>query len=311
MKKANYYFTLCLVLFTTIFSFMNMFQIVRISMNVIQIVLTNLLPSLLPFMILISLCLSLGLFQLLSFFIQLIFTPIFHLSPHMASLYFVSFFCGYPTNAKIIKESYQLHYININQLQHLLSIASFSSLSFIFVSLKIPFQNALLLYLCHITPSLIKALFYKEDIHFMNIQHVIYHLKNPHITFVEALKKSILSSLNAFIFILGYMLVFQFIGYSLHLLIDNSFLLAIIQGCLEFSSGSIQLLQFQSFFVYPCICFFLSFSGLSVLMQVDNILEDVPYSFHIYLKDRLIHGICSFLLCCISLCLTSSLNMIL
>ena len=58
MKKANYYFTLCLVLFTTIFSFLNMFQIVKVSTNVIQIVLTNLLPSLLPFMILISLCLD-------------------------------------------------------------------------------------------------------------------------------------------------------------------------------------------------------------------------------------------------------------
>lgn len=298
MKKANYYFTLFLVLFTTIFSFINMFQIVKVSMNVIQIVLNNLLPSLLPFMILISLCLSLGLFQLLSYFIQFIFTPLFHLSPHMSSLYFVSFFCGYPTNAKIIKESYDLGYINIKQLQHLLSIASFSSLSFIFVSLQLPFSQSIILYICHIIPSLIKAFFYKDDIHFMKFDTVIYHLKNPHMTFVEALKKSILSSLNAFIFILGYMLVFQFIGYSLHSFIDHPFLLGIIQGCLEFSSGSIQLLQFHSFFVNPCVCFFLSFSGLSVLMQVDNILENVPYSFSTYFKDRVVHGICSFLLCC-------------
>jgi len=299
MKKANYYFTLCLVLFTTIFSFINMFQIVKVSMNVIQIVLNNLLPSLLPFMILISLCLSLGLFQLLSYFIQFLFTPLFHLSPHMASLYFVSFFCGYPTNAKVIKESYDLGYINLKQLQHLLSIASFSSLSFIFVSLQLPLTQSIMIYICHIIPSLIKAFFYKDTIQFMKFDTVIYHLKNPHMTFVEALKKSILSSLNAFIFILGYMLVFQFIGYSLHSFIDHPFLLGIIQGCLEFSSGSIQLLQFQSFFVNPCVCFFLSFSGLSVLMQVDNILENVPYSFSKYFKDRVIHGLCSFLLCCV------------
>lgn len=299
MKKANYYFTLCLVFFTTIFSFINMFQIVKISMNVIQIVMNNLLPSLLPFMILISLCLSLGLFQLLSYFIQFLFTPLFHLSPHMSSLYFVSFFCGYPTNAKIIRESYDLGYIQIHQLQHLLSIASFSSLSFIFVSLKLPLSQSMMLYLCHIIPSLIKALFYKDDIQLMKFKTVIYHLKNPHMTFIDALKNSILSSLNAFIFILGYMLVFQFVGYSLHLFIDNLFILGIIQGCLEFSSGSIQLLQFQSFFVNPCVCFFLSFSGLSVLMQVDNILEGIPYSFPKYFQDRFIHGICSFLLCCI------------
>ena len=82
-------------------------------------------------------------------------------------------------------------------------------------------------------------------------------------------------------------------------IIDEPFVLAIIQGCLEFSSGSLKILQFHSFFVYPCVCFFLSFSGLSVLMQVDNILEGIPYSFSKYLIDRLIHGICSFLLCCL------------
>ncbi|MEG0275924.1 MAG: hypothetical protein RR630_02745 [Coprobacillus sp.] len=298
MKKANYYFTLCLVLFTTVFSFINMFQIVKVSTNVIQIVFTNLLPSLLPFMILISLCLSLGLFQIFSYLIQFIFSPIFHLTPHMSSLYFVSFFCGYPTNAKIIKESYELGYINIHQLQHLLSIASFSSISFIFISLHLPLNQAILIYICHITPSIIKALCYKEDYKFIHLNETIYQLKHPHMSFVSALKQSILSSLTAFIFILGYMLVFQFIGYSLHFFIKNTFILAIIQGMLEFSSGSIQILQFQSFFVLPVVCFYLSFSGLSVLMQVDNILEGVPYSFKKYLKSRLIHGVCSFLLCC-------------
>ncbi|MFR7590934.1 MAG: hypothetical protein ACLUVC_05765 [Longibaculum sp.] len=297
MKKANYYFTLCLVLFTTIFSFMNMFQIVKVSSNVIQIVLTNLLPSLLPFMILISLCLSLGLFQLFSYFIQFLFTPLFHLTPHMSSLYFVSFFCGYPTNAKIIKESYELGYINIHQLQHLLSIASFSSLSFIFVSLHLPLNIALFIYMSHITPSLIKALFHKEKIEYLSFQETLYQLKNPHMSFVEALKKSITSSLTAFIFILGYMLVFQFVGYSLHSIIHDRFLLSIIQGFLEFSSGSLQLLKYHHILVYPIVSFYLSFSGLSVLMQVDNILEGIPYSFSRYFKDRLIHGFCSFFIC--------------
>ena len=297
MKKANYYFTLFLVLFTTIFSFMNMFQIVKVSTNVIQIVLSNLLPSLLPFMILISLCLSLGLFQLFSYFIQFLFSPLFHLTPHMSSLYFVSFFCGYPTNAKIIKESYELGYINIDQLQHLLSIASFSSLSFIFVSLSLPLDKALLIYLCHIIPSLIKAIIHKEDYQFLSFSETLYSLKNPHMTFVQALKQSIMSSLTAFIFILGYMLVFQFVGYSLHSIIQNEFILAVIQGFLEFSSGAIQLLKFNHFLVYPFVCFYPSFSGLSVLMQVDNILEGIPYSFQRYFKDRLVHGLASFLLC--------------
>ena len=125
MKKFNYYFTLLLVAFITLFSFFNMFQIVSLSNNVIKIIINNLLPSLLPFMILISLCLSLGLLNLFSYLIQWIFKPLFKLSPIMSSIYFISFFCGYPTNVKMIKEAYELNYINSQELQHLLSIASF------------------------------------------------------------------------------------------------------------------------------------------------------------------------------------------
>ena len=297
MKKANYYFTLCLVLFTTLFSFFNMFQIVKISSQVIQIVLTNLLPSLLPFMILISLCLSLGIFQFISYFIQFIFSPLFYFIPHMSSLYFMSFFCGYPTNAKMLRESYELGYINISQLQHLLSIASFSSLSFIFISLKLPFSIALMIYLSHILPSIMKALFYHHHYQWMSLKQSLQPILNPHMRFVDALKKSITSSLTAFIFILGYMLVFQFIGYSLQTIIHHHFLLTIIRGFLEFSSGSIQILQYHHFLVYPFISFYLSFSGLSVLMQVDNILDGIPYSFKQYVLSRLVHGICSFFIC--------------
>ncbi|MFQ6794347.1 MAG: nucleoside recognition domain-containing protein [Thomasclavelia sp.] len=296
MKKINYYFTLILVTFITLFSFFNMFKIVSLSNNVIKIVINNLLPSLLPFMILISLCLSLGLLNLFSYLIQFIFKPLFKLSPIMSSIYFISFFCGYPTNVKMIKEAYELNYINLDELQHLLSIASFASISFIFVSLQL--KIPLVIYLCHILPSIFKALLYKQHYSFQSLSESINKLKQPHVSFVTALKQSIFSSCYAFIFILGYMLVFQFIGYSLSYFIKDSFIIAIIQGVLEFSSGSLQLLQFEaSPLVYSLICFNLSFSGFSVMMQTDNLLDGIDYSFKKYFFSRLYHGIVSFILC--------------
>lgn len=296
MKKFNYYFTLLLVAFITLFSFFNMFQIVSLSNNVIKIIINNLLPSLLPFMILISLCLSLGLLNLFSYLIQWIFKPLFKLSPIMSSIYFISFFCGYPTNVKMIKEAYELKYIDKDELQHLLSIASFASISFIFVSLDL--ENPAIIYLCHLIPSLIRALFYHKHYSFQTLQESLIKLKQPHLNFVEALKQSILSSCYAFIFILGYMLVFQFIGYALSHVINDSFFYAIIQGILEFSSGSLQLLQFKHTpLVYSLICFNLSFSGLSVMMQTDNLLYGIDYSFKNYFMARLYHGIFSFTIC--------------
>lgn len=302
MKKINYYFTLFLVSFITLFSFFNMFQIVKLSNHVIMIVVENLLPSLLPFMILISLCLSLGILNLFSYLIQFLFMPLFSLSPIMSSIYFVSFFCGYPTNVKIIKEAYQLNYLNNNELQHLLKIASFSSISFIFVSLKLEFDIALIIYLCHITPSILVALLYHKKQKRQTIDESIKFLLRPHISFVSALKNSLISSCYAFIFILGYMLVFQFLGNALSIFIKDTFILAIIQGVLEFSSGSLQLLTFNhSVLIYSIICFNLSFAGISVMMQTDNLLEGINYSFFKYFKARLIHGLLSFTLCYLTL----------
>lgn len=296
MKKINYYFTIILVTFITIFSFFNMFQIVALSSKVITIVVENLLPSLLPFMILISLCLSLGIMNLFSYFIQFLFLPLFHLSPIMSSIYFMSFFCGYPTNVKMIKEAYELKYINLSELQHLLHIASFSSVSFIFVSLQL--QRPFLIYFCHIIPSILMALFYRKKQQRQTLKESLEILKKPHISFVSALKASILSSIYAFIFILGYMLVFQFIGYALTPIINDSQILSIIQGFLEFSSGTLALShQPMTPLLSSTICFLLSFSGISVMMQTDNLLEGIPYRFSSYLLARIFHACLSFIIC--------------
>lgn len=291
MKRYNYFFTLILVTFLTIFSFFHMFTIVQVSREVLEIVLNNLLPSLLPFMILTSLCLNLGILDIFSYFIQKPFYYLFSLTPMMSSLYFVSFFCGYPTNIKLIKEAYELSYINLDELQHLLHIASFSSISFIFVSLKT--SHSTILFISHLLPSVIFALFYKHEKQFINFNDAVNVMKKPHLSFVKAFKKSIMSSIYAFIFILGYMLIFQFIGTFLEDTFSCDIIIDIIKGIMEFSSGSLHLVNRS----LPLVAFFLSFSGLSVMMQADNLLEDIPYSFKKYFLMRLYHGIFSGVIC--------------
>lgn len=293
MKRYNDYFVLLFVIFLTLFSFFHMSTIVAVSCNVITIVFKNLLPSLLPFMILISLCLNLGILDILSYFLQIPFYYLFSLTPMMSSLYFVSFFCGYPTNIKIIKEAYELHYIQLDELQHLLSIASFSSISFIFVSLNTPYY--FLIYICHILPSIMLAVFYHHPKETISFKQVLTIIKKPHLSFVKAFKKSVLSSIYAFLFILGYMLIFQFfISFLQDLFPHLSF--NYLKGILEFSSGSLNIIH-QSKNMLPFVCFFLSFSGFSVMMQADNLLENIPYSFKKYFLARLFHGILSFIIC--------------
>ena len=257
MKRYNDYFTLLFVTFLTLFSFFHMSTIVDVSHDVITIVFKNLLPSLLPFMILVSLCLNLGILDILAYFLQKPFYALFSLTPMMSSLYFVSFFCGYPTNVKIIKEAYELNYIDLEELQHLLSIASFSSISFIFVSLNTPYSFLILI--CHLLPSLILASFYHHPQKTLTFKQVLLTLKQPHLSFVKAFKKSVLSSVYAFLFILGYMLIFQFLVSFLQDVFPQ-FSFDYLKGILEFSSGSLKIIHQSK----KCFLLYVSFSLLVV-----------------------------------------------
>ena len=101
--------------------------------------------------------------------------------------------------------------------------------------------------------------------------------------------------LYAFLFILGYMLIFQFFVSFLQDVFPQ-FSFDYLKGILEFSSGSLKIIH-KSKKMLPFVCFFLSFSGFSVMMQADNLLEAIPYSFKKYFLSRLYHGILSFILC--------------
>ena len=89
MKRYNDYFTLLFVTFLTLFSFFHMSTIVDVSHDVITIVFKNLLPSLLPFMILVSLCLNLGILDILAYFLQIPFYNLFSLTPILSPFFVV------------------------------------------------------------------------------------------------------------------------------------------------------------------------------------------------------------------------------
>lgn len=287
MKRIYEYLSIIYVIFITIYAFINMHLISDISLKIINLMINNLIPSLLPFMILISLCLQLNIINILNYLLQRPFYYLFSLTPMMSSIYFISFFCGYPTNVKLIKEAYELNYLTHKQLVHLLDITSFSSLSFIFISLNSNYS--LIIYLAHIIPSIIYALFYQDKKQYQSISQTFNFNK---ISFIKAFKNSITSSITTFIYIFGYMFLFQITYYFINNIFKiDSF---IIRGLLEFSSGC--LLINDSIVYIPYICFFLSFSSLSIMMQINSILEDIDYSFIRYFIVRCLHGIISFII---------------
>ena len=85
------------------------------------------------------------------------------------------------------------------------------------------------------------CLFYHHPQKKLTFKQVRQTLKQPHLSFVKAFKKSVLSSVYAFLFILGYMLIFQFFVSFLQDVFPIFFYY--LKGILEFSSGSLKIIH--------------------------------------------------------------------
>ncbi len=299
MKKTNYIITVVCITIITGYCFINVNDTITLSNNILQLVINNLLPTLLPFMILLSLCVSLGIIHILGYFIQFLFIPLFKLSPTMSTIYFFSFFCGYPTIYKIIHDTYQNKLLNVAQVQRLLTMCNIASPIFFFITISLPY--GFLIYICHILPSIIYSLSYNNKPHYQSINETVQLVKNSHKNLNCALKNSFISSMQAFLFITGYLIVFQCISSFLFQIINNIMLTSFLNGILEFSSGAIALSKIpMTPLIYGLISFILSFTSCSILMQMDTFLDGIPCNFKKIIMSRLLFACSSFTLAYLS-----------
>lgn len=301
MKKTKIYFPLIILIYITFVSFFHMNEIVSLTLQTKDQVVNQLLPALFPFMLIITICQKIGIIQLLAFFIQFISIPIFNISGNCLSIYLFSLLCGYPTNAKMINNAYNLKQINLSEAKLLLKTAHHGSLSFIIFFIGIQLFNnikiGILLEICHLLPTLIYLIMAKKEksdyikwctswyIYSSNIyNHQIFNI----------IKTSLTECLYAFIYIFGFMLVSKVSLISLgHLFNQNS--LIYFAGYLEFSSGIIQISQSISNLNIKLLMIisYISFGGLSVFLQIFQLLDYKIISFKNYFIFRIYHALIS------------------
>lgn len=292
MKKNLLFYILILI--TIIFSLICMKDVVHLAYDVLNTVLFQLFPTLFPFMCLLTFSMHYGLFDALGHFLHPFFSFL-HLSKTGLSLFLSTFFSGYPTNIHLLMMAYQENKISLHETYALLKCASFASPSFIFTSLALAYPYSLCLYIAHILPPCLYLCFCHRQLKDRRLEQ---RLTLPSQSFVSVLKKTFIQCMYPFIFIYGFMLVFRVL-----ILILSHFLpaypLSFLHGIFEFSSGTLAFLQ-----QYPMcrlhlsiIAFFLSFSGLSVIMQCDSLLDTFPHSLSKLIQYRLLHAIASFILC--------------
>ena len=213
----------------------------------------------------------------------------------------LSLFGGCPTNAIIIKDLYNKNKINDDQANKLLMSTCFNNPLFLYSILDKIFNNKF------IAIILISINYFSNIlIFFLNkSNNNLNQQQNKEITssFANVLSKAIKNSLNTNIMVFGTITFFIIITFFASILIKNNLLLLFFKGFLEITQGLNFLTAYQlNLKIKELIAIiFISFTGLSIHLQVYNIIEDTNLKYKYFLKGRLLNLIYSFIITVITI----------
>ena len=276
----------------TLFLFQYNAIIQKSILTACEVFITKLFPSLFPMMILTDCFLYFGLPDFLMKLFGKPFQKWFHTSPYGAYAFFVSCFSGTPTNAYTIKNLVNQNYISEEEASNLLFFTFFSNPLFLYTMLNLIFPGNIkttlkLLFLPYIVNILLGLILKSHP-----TSNTLISSKEP-ISFGMALTKSIKSSMNTLLMILGTVSIFFVLN-----AIINPYHIPVISGLLEISQGLNSLIGGNySLKIKEILAItIMSFGGLSIHLQVKGILSDTKISYTSFLKGRIYQTLISILL---------------
>lgn len=300
MKKFISILPLCLIGLTFMYSLSHLLVIKQITASTF-LSFEKLFYSMFFLMWLFGIAQQRGIFTRIGHFIHPFLGSLLHLNANECGIYLASIFAGYPTFAKIIKDSLTNHEITKDSANHLLKICSHGSLGFIVLTLgDVLFQNLVygwFLFFIQVLSNFLLALIHRPKTIAKDL-----HQNRPTTDFITMCKEQFLSCFIVFIYIYGFMLVFN--------ILNEMFFKDLIwlHGLLEFSQGCL-LLATQPFNRQILLStIYIAFSGLSVLSQVTSLVDDLDLAMIPYYLFRLKQTILAASLAMIYLILTHQLT---
>jgi sporulation integral membrane protein YlbJ len=280
------------------------------------------LPTLLPAMILAELLLRIhGDIYLTKLFHRPL-EKLFHCSRNGAYGVMIGMLTGYPMGAKLTRSLYEqgritkqegihlLHFCNQPSPMFLVGYVSLQTLSKGAVSLQHTILPQILLSVygsawlcsmisCYVSKDRTPAPSYDQEQISMNLKGQENPQKTTDSSFLSLLEQSMMNSIEVMVKIGGYMILFSILEcFLFQLPLSNGFLLTIISGILEMTTGvRTAAASLPTDAALPLCCFMVSLGGLSGYAQTKNVLSsDLAKESH-YLRWKVLQGILAFLLC--------------
>ena len=267
----------------------------------LKICFLNIIPTLFPFFILSDLWSSAVSFPENTVFSSII-KKAFNISSEGVSAILVGTLCGFPLGAKTATEKWEKRLIGNSELENLSTLCNNPSPAFIIsgvgAGLLGDINVGLALYFSTIASAIIVGLIFKEK----EIEDPIYKEKTEQsFDLINSIKNAGTSSIT----VASYIIFFSSIIGLCREFCGNPALISVISSFLEIGSSCSIIAENQNalgIFYLPLLSFTLSFSGLSVFLQIFSILP--PFvSKRKYIAKKLLQGAISALLTFLILCI--------
>lgn len=310
------YFVSLLISISIILFILNLKDCINASLVGLTLVIKTILPTIFPFSFICNLLIYYDGISLYSKILGPLICKPLKLSKGSSFPIAASIICGYPLGCKYCCDLYSLGYIDKNEFERLLNIASNASPIFLIGSIGATmFGNTkfgfILLIANYLSPLLIgiftipKGNFSKES------KEICLDSKKSSIG--SALKTSIENSLNTTLQVGAFVIIFSIIisiiknnayisiifkNVEEFLKIPSSSLYGTLLGSIEFTNGCklISLSTLPLILKLSIISFICSFSGLSVIAQISSFIGDLNISLFKYSFFKFIQGIISFII---------------
>lgn len=275
------------------------------------------LPVTFPFLVICNLLISYDGISLYSKILgPLVCTPL-GLSRNCSFPIVASFLCGYPLGAKYSVDLWSLGYIDDNECQRLLNIASNVGPLFLIGSVGSALLNNATLGYILLIANYLSVIFIgiitnknrtlRKTLSKSSIKN------KKELNFGQSIKDAIGNGVNTILSICGFIVIFSVIisiiknsDYIIYLFnfvetlfhVDKGTLFSIFLGSIEMTNGCnlISHLNISLPVKLGIISFLCSFSGLSVIAQISSFMKDFNVSYFKYIYLKIIQGIFSFII---------------
>ena len=292
-----------IIIFISIFVFFELFimreTVYTSIMYALDIWVNKLIPSLFPFFIITDILINYNITGYIPKIIKKICKYIFNISDNMLTIFILSMFSGFPTNARSARALYDKGLISVEEANHILIFSHFANPAFILTTIAIYFFNnrelGIYLLIIHYLSNFILGFCFRFFFKYTDSNNT----NGNSISFSNIFIGSIKNAIDTIITICGVIVIFLLLSsIIINTFNFNGYTKMIIKGIFEITIGieSLSKLGLTNSSKLIISSIFLAFGGISVHVQVLSQIVGTKIKYIYFFMGRMYQVIISLIL---------------